>query len=160
MSVHTVCLGWHWQPYRYTRTADDVNGRPVLPLPAWLADIGRAVLDDAYGPGTGHRPDTALVNYYDAAARLGMHQDKDEAVDEPVVSLNIGDTCRFRFGNLTDRGKPYTDVDLVSGDAFVFGRESRFAYHGVPKIYPGTAAPQCGLDRGRINITMRVTGLD
>jgi alkylated DNA repair protein (DNA oxidative demethylase) len=42
----------------------------------------------------------------------------------------------------------------------VFGGESRFAYHGVPKIYPGTAAPQCGLDHGRINITMRVTGLD
>jgi len=160
MSVHTVCLGWHWQPYRYTRTADDVNGRPVLPFPAWLADIGRAVLDDAYGPGSDYRPDTALVNYYDATARLGMHQDKDEAVDEPVVSLSIGDTCRFRFGNVADRGKPYTDVDLVSGDAFVFGRESRFAYHGVPKVYPGTAAPECGLDRGRINITMRVTGLD
>ena len=118
------------------------------------------MLDDAYGPGSDYRPDTALVNYYDAAARLGMHQDNDEAVDEPVVSLSIGDTCRFRFGNVADRGKPYTDVDLVSGDAFVFGRESRFAYYGVPKVYPGTAAPECGLDRGRINITMRVTGLD
>ncbi len=20
MSVRTVCVGWHWQPYRYTRT--------------------------------------------------------------------------------------------------------------------------------------------
>jgi alkylated DNA repair protein (DNA oxidative demethylase) len=159
MSVHTVCLGWHWQPYRYTRTADDVNGRPVLPLPAWLADIGRAVVDDAYGPGSEYRPDTALVNYYDTTARLGMHQDKDETVNEPVVSLSVGDTCRFRFGNVVDRGKPYTDVNLASGDAFVFGRESRFAYHGVPKIHPGTAPPDCGLDHGRINITMRVTGL-
>jgi alkylated DNA repair protein (DNA oxidative demethylase) len=88
-----------------------------------------------------------------------MHRDNDEAVDEPVVSLSIGDTCRFRFGNVADRGKPYTDVDLVSGDAFVFGRESRFAYHGVPMTYPGTADPACGLDLGRINITMRVTGL-
>jgi alkylated DNA repair protein (DNA oxidative demethylase) len=158
MSVQTVCLGWHWQPYRYTRTADDVNGRPVLPLPAWLADIGRAVLDDAYGPGSDYRPDTALVNYYDTSARLGMHQDKDERADDPVVSLSVGDTCRFRFGNVVDRGKPYRDVDLMSGDAFVFGRESRFAHHGVPKIYPGTAPPPCGLDHGRINITMRVTG--
>jgi alkylated DNA repair protein (DNA oxidative demethylase) len=32
MSVRTVCLGWHWQPYRYTRTADDVNGHRVLAL--------------------------------------------------------------------------------------------------------------------------------
>jgi alkylated DNA repair protein (DNA oxidative demethylase) len=159
MSVQTVCLGWHWQPYRYTRTADDVNGHPVLPLPGWLADIGRAVLDDAYGPGSDYRPDTALVNYYDTPARMGMHQDKDERADDPVVSLSVGDTCRFRFGNVVDRGKPYTDVDLMSGDAFVFGRESRFAYHGVPKIYPETAPPHCGLDHGRINITMRVTGL-
>lgn len=89
-----------------------------------------------------------------------MPQDKDEAVDEPVVTLSIGDTGRFRFGNVVDRGKPYTDVDLISGDAFVFGRESRFAYHGVPNIYPGTAPPECGLESGRINITMRVTGLD
>ena len=159
MSVETVCLGWHWQPYRYTRTADDVNGRPVLPLPPWLADIGRAVLDDAYGPGLDYRPDTALVNYYAPAARLGMHQDKDERADDPVVSLSIGDTCRFRFGNVADRGKPYTDIDLMSGDAFVFGRESRFAHHGVPKLFPGTAPSHCGLAHGRINITMRVTGL-
>jgi len=23
MSVKMVCLGWHWQPYRYTRTDDE-----------------------------------------------------------------------------------------------------------------------------------------
>jgi alkylated DNA repair dioxygenase AlkB len=31
-------------------------------------------------------------------------------VNEPVVSLSIGDTCRFRFGNADNRGKPYTDT--------------------------------------------------
>ena len=48
---------------------------------------------------------------------------------------------------------------LASGDAVVFGRESRFAYHGVPRILPGTADPATGVPGGRINITMRVTGL-
>lgn len=33
MSVRTVCIGWHWQPYRYTRTAGDVNGEQVAPFP-------------------------------------------------------------------------------------------------------------------------------
>lgn len=33
MSVRTVCLGWHWQPYRYTRTADDAGGGQVAPFP-------------------------------------------------------------------------------------------------------------------------------
>jgi alkylated DNA repair protein (DNA oxidative demethylase) len=162
MSVQTVCLGWHWRPYRYTRTADDAGGGRVEPLPGWLVELGRDAVRDAYADpaaGRSYRPDAVLINYYDAAARMGMHQDKDERAADPVVSLSIGDTCRFRFGNTAGRGRPYTDVELASGDLFVFGGESRFAYHGVPKIFPGTADPACGLDAGRLNLTMRVTGL-
>jgi alkylated DNA repair protein (DNA oxidative demethylase) len=90
---------------------------------------------------------------------MGMHQDKDERSDAPVVSLSIGDTCLFRFGNTETRGRPYTDVQLASGDLFVFGGPSRFAYHGVPKVYPGTGDPATGLASGRLNLTLRVTGL-
>ncbi len=162
MSVQTVCLGWHWQPYRYTRTADDVNGSPVTPFPGWLADLGRRAVADAYTDPKAARhyePDAALINFYDDKARLGLHQDKDEHSDAPVVSLSIGDTCVFRFGNPHTRGRPYTDVELRSGDLFVFGGPSRFAYHGVPKLLPRTTDPATGLSRGRLNITMRVTGL-
>jgi alkylated DNA repair protein (DNA oxidative demethylase) len=88
-----------------------------------------------------------------------MHQDKDEVADDPVVSLSVGDSCVFRFGTPGRRGKPYTDVVLASGDAVVFGRESRFSYHAVPRILPGTAGEASGVANGRINITMRVTGL-
>jgi len=161
MSVQTVCLGWHWLPYRYTRTAEDVDGAPVKPLPTWFADLARRALLDAYGDAdvaAAYAPDVARVNFYDAAAKLGLHQDKDERSDAPVVSLSLGDTCVFRLGNTVDRGKPYTDVNLLSGDLFVFGGPSRFAYHGVPRVYPGTADPRLGLT-GRLNITTRVTGL-
>ena len=160
MSVKTVCLGWHWQPYKYTRTADDVNGHPVAPFPEWLGDIARAVVAEACGRDdeAQYQPDAAMINYYDDVAKMGMHQDKDETVNEPVVSLSVGGTCRFRFGNVTGRNKPYTDVDLKSGDAFVFGGASRFAFHGVTKMFPHTADLGCGLASGRINITMRVTG--
>jgi alkylated DNA repair protein (DNA oxidative demethylase) len=41
----------------------------------------------------------------------------------------------------------------------VFGGPSRFAYHGVPQVYPGTADPRTGLRSGRVNITLRVTGM-
>lgn len=162
MSVRTVCLGWHWQPYRYTRTADDVNGARVAEFPDWLAGLGRRAVADAYedpAAADGYAPDTALVNFYDGTARLGMHQDKDERSDAPVVSLSIGDTCVFRFGSTRDRGRPYTDVELESGDLFVFGGPSRFAYHGVPRVRPGTGDPAAGLTTGRLNITLRVTGL-
>ncbi|MFE7354100.1 alpha-ketoglutarate-dependent dioxygenase AlkB family protein [Streptomyces sp. NPDC057543] len=163
MSVQTVCLGWHWQPYRYSRTADDVNGARVAEFPGWLAELGRKALADAYGDERAVRtyaPDTALINFYDDAARMGMHQDKEERSGAPVVSLSIGDTCVFRFGNTEHRGKPYTDVELASGDLFVFGGPSRFAFHGVPKICPGTADPATGMGHGRLNLTLRETGLD
>ena len=162
MSVKTVCLGWHWLPYRYSRTADDVGGGPVAPFPEWLAELGRRALVDAYEDamaGEGYEPDAALVNFYDGQAKLGMHQDKDERSDAPVVSLSIGDRCTFRFGNTENRGRPYTDVELASGDLFVFGGPSRFAYHGVPKVRPGTGDPGSGLGCGRLNLTLRVTGL-
>jgi alkylated DNA repair protein (DNA oxidative demethylase) len=67
----------------------------------------------------------------------------------PVVSLSLGDSCVFRFGNAANRGRPWTDVPLESGDLFVFGGPSRLAYHGVPKTLPG----------GRLNITLRESGL-
>ncbi|MFJ8608024.1 alpha-ketoglutarate-dependent dioxygenase AlkB family protein [Streptomyces sp. NPDC093675] len=162
MSVQTVCIGWHWQPYKYTRTAGDVNGERVAPFPGWMVQLGRRALLQAYGDqqaADGYTPDTALINFYDGQARLGMHQDKDERSTAPVVSLSIGDTCAFRVGNTETRTKPYTDIELASGDLFVFGGPSRYVYHGVPKVYEGTADPACGLRSGRLNITMRVTGL-
>ncbi|MCH0541162.1 alpha-ketoglutarate-dependent dioxygenase AlkB [Streptomyces sp. MUM 203J] len=172
MSVRTVCLGWHWLPYRYSRTADDVNGARVVPFPDWLGDLGRAAVAAAYGDGADggglagdraearrYAPDAALVNFYEAEARMGMHQDREERSDAPVVSLSIGDRCVFRFGNPESRGRPYTDVELASGDLFVFGGASRFAYHAVPRVYPGTGDPALGMRAGRLNITLRETGL-
>lgn len=159
MSVQTVCLGWHWVPYRYSRTADDVGGGQVARFPSWLADLGRDAVEAAYGVAdVGYEPDAALINFYDASAKMGMHQDKEEKSLAPVVSLSIGDSCLFRFGNTENRNRPWTDVRLESGDLFVFGGESRLSYHGVMKTYPGTADLALGLE-GRLNITLRVTGL-
>lgn len=159
MSVQTVCLGWHWVPYRYSRTADDVGGGQVAEFPSWLAELGRDAVEAAYGsPDDAYNPDAALINFYDSSAKMGMHQDREEKSLQPVVSLSIGDSCLFRFGNTGSRNRPWTDVRLESGDLFVFGGESRLAYHGVMKMYPGTADPALGLE-GRLNITLRVTGL-
>jgi alkylated DNA repair protein (DNA oxidative demethylase) len=156
MSVRTVCLGWHWRPYRYDRTADD--GTAVKPFPDWLADLGRRALTEAYGDAGAYRPDIALINFYDDAARMGQHQDKDEHSLAPVVSLSLGDSCVFRFGNTENRNRPWSDVELESGDLFVFGGPSRLAFHGVPQTRPGTSPAGIGL-RGRLNITLRESGL-
>ncbi|MGW2488398.1 alpha-ketoglutarate-dependent dioxygenase AlkB family protein [Streptomyces sp. NPDC001606] len=157
MTARQVCLGWHWYPYTYARTAVDGDGAPVKPFPAWLGALARRAAADALGPQDHHAYDIALINFYDGTARMGMHRDSDERADAPVVSLSLGDSCAFRFGNTGTRGRPYTDVELRSGDLFVFGGPSRLAYHGVPRVHPGTAPPWLGLT-GRLNITLRVSG--
>ena len=138
------------------------GGAAVAPMPDWLVELGQAAVAEAYGDPEAarrYRPDTALINFYDDQARMGMHQDKDEKVNQPVVSLSIGDTAIFRFGNTENRNRPYTDVELLSGDLFVFGGPARFTYHGVTKVLPRSADPACGLPAGRLNLTLRMTGL-
>lgn len=160
MSAQTVCLGWHWVPYRYTKVAEDTDGAPVTPMPDVLVELGRRAVGTVHGAGPAavYTPDAALVNFYDATAKMGMHQDKEELVDAPVVSLSLGDDCTFRFGNSEHRNRPYTDVTLRSGDLFAFGGPARWAFHGVPRIHPGTADPALGMT-GRLNVTIRETGL-
>ncbi|WP_030147117.1 MULTISPECIES: alpha-ketoglutarate-dependent dioxygenase AlkB family protein [unclassified Streptomyces] len=157
MTARQVCLGWHWYPYAYARTVVDGDGAPVKPFPGWLGELGSRAVLDALGERVAAY-DIALINFYDGDARMGMHRDSDEKSDAPVVSLSLGDTCVFRFGNTETRARPYTDVELCSGDLFVFGGPSRLAYHGVPRVHAGTAPPGLGLT-GRLNITLRVSGL-
>jgi alkylated DNA repair protein (DNA oxidative demethylase) len=88
-----------------------------------------------------------------------MHRDSDEKVLEPIVSLSLGAACVFRLGNTENRGRPWADVELYSGDLLVFGEASRLAYHGVPKLLPGIDVPDIGLPHGRLNITLRASGM-
>ncbi|THV36444.1 alpha-ketoglutarate-dependent dioxygenase AlkB family protein [Glycomyces buryatensis] len=159
MTARQVCLGWHWLPYRYSATVDDGDGAPVKPFPPELGELAREAVAAAYGEPAAAEYDVALINFYDGDARMGMHQDKEERSTAPVVSLSLGDTCVFRFGNPDSRSRPYTDLELRSGDLFVFGGPSRLAYHGVPRVLPGTAPDRLDLT-GRLNLTLRVTGLD
>ncbi|WP_406280665.1 alpha-ketoglutarate-dependent dioxygenase AlkB family protein [Embleya sp. NBC_00896] len=157
MSVRSVSLGLHWEPYRYTDRLPD--GEPVKPFPAVLGALARRAVADVFGAAATTDPyDIGLVNFYDADARMGLHRDADEASPAPVVSLSIGDTCVFRFGNTETRTRPWTDVELLGGDLVVFGGPSRLAYHGVPRIRPGTGDPRTGLTAGRLNITIRASG--
>jgi DNA oxidative demethylase len=158
MSVRTVCLGWHWIPYRYvTHTAD---GTPVKPMPKLLRELGaRAVEAVGYERAEGYDPDVGLVNFYDATAKMGLHQDKDERVWEPIVSLSLGASAMFRLGNTENRNRPWTDTTLHGGDLVVFGGRSRLAYHGITKVLPNTGPWQTTRPGQRINITLRMSGL-
>ncbi|MFB7375918.1 alpha-ketoglutarate-dependent dioxygenase AlkB [Kitasatospora purpeofusca] len=173
MSVRMVSLGLHWYPYGYRGLAED--GTPVKPFPSELGALARRAVAEAYGAtvgggisgiggiggiagAVGYEPDVAIVNHYPHGARMGLHQDRDERADAPVVSLSLGDTCVFRLGNTETRTRPWTDLELRGGDLLVFGGPARFAYHGVVRTLPGTADPALGLT-GRLNITVRQSGL-
>lgn len=132
--------------YRYARTHPHGAAWPAIP-PAILA-VWRAVSQ------TERVPECCLINFYDDSARMGMHQDKDEAdLDQPVVSISLGDDARFRIGNNTRGGKTES-IWLRSGDVAVMGGAARLRYHGVDKVAPGSSTLLS--KGGRINLTLRV----
>jgi len=132
--------------YRY-QTAHPVSGRAWPPIPHSVLNIWRAV---ASYP---HLPEACLVNFYDSRARMGIHQDRDEEdFAAPVVSISLGDSCRFRYGGLR-RADPSQRLELRSGDVIVMGGAARLIFHGVDKIYPQSSGLLPG--GGRINLTLR-----
>ena len=162
MHVRMLCLGRHWngKTYSYEATRSDFDNLPVPPLPGNLKALAGRI---AQAAGMTLDADLAIVNYYDADGRMGLHQDKDEseaslAAGLPVVSISLGDTARFLFGGLK-RKEPVESRLLESGDAFVFGGPARLRYHGVSRIIPGTAPPEIDLV-GRLNLTFRQYDID
>jgi alkylated DNA repair protein (DNA oxidative demethylase) len=142
-------LGWvsDRRGYRYAPRHPE-TGAPWPPIPAAVLAVWRQVT------GLTRDPDCCLVNYYGEGARMGMHQDRDEAdFSYPVVSISLGDSARFRIGGV-ERGGPTESAMLHSGDVLVMGGAARLAYHGIDRIAFGssTLLPQ----GGRINLTLRV----
>jgi len=141
-------LGWitDERGYRYEPT-HPVTGQPWPPLPPALLALWREVAEYP------HPPQACLINFYAASAKMGLHQDRDEAdFDAPVVSLSLGDSCLFRIGG-PNRRDPTRALRLNSGDVVVLGGDARLAYHGVDRIYPGSSTLLAA--GGRLNLTMR-----
>ncbi|KFB08490.1 alpha-ketoglutarate-dependent dioxygenase AlkB family protein [Nitratireductor basaltis] len=152
MSVRmTNCgtLGWvtdKEQGYRY-QDVHPVTGEPWPAMPGRLSRLWEEVA------GYPHPPEACLVNFYEPEAKMGLHQDRDEAdFDAPVVSISLGDSCLFRIGERT-RGGRTVSLRLDSGDVVILGGEGRLCYHGVDRIYPDTSPLL--KKPGRINLTLR-----
>ena len=118
------------------------------PIPARILKLWHEVT------GVAREPDCCLVNFYREKARMGLHQDRDEAdFSWPVLSISLGDDGLFRIGG-TERGGKTQSVWLRSGDVLMLGGEARLAYHGIDRIRFGTS--QLLSEGGRINLTLRV----
>lgn len=136
--------------YRYERRHP--SGASWPPIPGAVLEIW-----ERFGAGATpslRAPECCLVNYYGEGARMGLHQDRDEAdFAQPVVSVSLGDAGLFRVGNI-ERGGKTESIWLESGDVVVIGGAARLVHHGVDRIR--FASSTLLKDGGRINLTLRV----
>ncbi|QPH10951.1 hypothetical protein C2857_002479 [Epichloe festucae Fl1] len=91
----------------------------------------------------------AIVNFYSPGDTMMMHRDVSEETDKGLVSLSFGCDCLFMVApsgpppfreEQSGKGeqKRYLLLRLRSGDAIYMTQESRYAWHGVPKVIKGT----------------------
>ncbi len=141
-------LGWTTDAkgYRY-QPEHPQTGRPWPAMPQALLTLWAELAGVAQGP------DACLVNRYGPEARMGLHQDKDEAdFAMPVLSVSLGDTAVFRLGG-PRRSDPTRTLRLSSGDVCLLSGPARLWFHGVDRILPGSSRLVPG--GGRLNLTLR-----
>lgn len=147
MMTNCGALGWvaDRDGYRY-QAHHPVTGAPWPAMPERLLALWRDL-------GAPAEPQACLVNLYSSGARMGLHQDRDEAaLDAPVVSVSLGDTAVFRVGG-TVRRSPTRSLRLHSGDVVVFGGPARLMYHGIDRVLAGSSRLLPA--GGRLNLTLR-----
>ncbi len=149
-------LGWvsDRSGYRYQERHPG-TGRPWPAIPPLLLTLWDTLT------GYPAPPEACLINHYDAAARMGLHQDRDEAaLDAPVLSISLGDTAVFRVGG-TARRDPTRSIRLASGDAVLLAGPARLAFHGIDRVLGGSSRLLAGtpLGGGRLNLTLRRVSL-
>ncbi|MGV9008154.1 alpha-ketoglutarate-dependent dioxygenase AlkB [Brevundimonas sp.] len=140
-------LGWvsDREGYRYQPT-HPVTGKAWPPIPDYLLALWSDLT------GWPEPPDACLVNLYRDEARMGLHQDKDEAnMEAPVLSVSLGDTAVFRIG--AAEGGPTRSIRLASGDVCALTGPARLARHGIDRLIAGSSTLVPG--GGRINLTLR-----
>jgi DNA oxidative demethylase len=143
-------LGWvsDRKGYRYQAVHPE-TGAPWPPTPPALLTLWDAL---TCWP---EPPDACLINLYRGGARMGLHQDLDEADrSAPVLSVSLGDTAVFRIG--AAEGGRTRSFRLASGDVCALTGPARLARHGVDRILAGSSSLLPG--GGRLNLTLRRAG--
>jgi alkylated DNA repair protein (DNA oxidative demethylase) len=141
-------FGWFSDQRGYRYVKQHPSGVNWPEIPAEIMSIWRAAAGEVPDP------ECCLVNFYGEGARMGLHQDRDEAnFDWPVVSISLGDDALFRVGG-TERGGKTESIWLQSGDVAVMGGAARLNYHGIDRIKFGSSSLL--KEGGRLNVTLRV----
>lgn len=140
--------GWFSDRSGYRYVPRHPAGGKWPEIPEGVLRVWRDLVSDA------RDPDCCLINYYSGPAKMGLHQDNDEAdYSWPVLSVSLGDEALFRVGG-TKRGGKTQSIWLRSGDVAILGGDARLCYHGIDRVKDGSSTLL--KQGGRINLTMRV----
>ncbi|PVH95151.1 hypothetical protein DM02DRAFT_537962 [Periconia macrospinosa] len=131
---------------------------PNSPPPPFPSDIGQ-LLEDVF---TDTKAEAAIVNLYSPGDTLSMHRDVAESSATGLISVSLGCDAVFIIGTTSSSSSECRDDDaaiqenvvalrLRSGSAVYMSGPSRFAWHGVPQIIPGTC-PEALRTRSQMNM--------
>lgn len=142
----------------------------VLPGASRLADLSKGIIATAHTTDNTLEPvlpTHMLMLLYTASKGMGYHVDDDPNDGDgvaPIVSLTIGTGCLFgvKLEQPDSQGNSTIKLKLRSGDAVVFGGQSRMVSHSVVKVLkqecpapPEVAQATADVGGGRLNFTFR-----
>jgi len=153
---HYMCLGLYWNPVDYMYYPNiPTTDVPTFPITKEYHDFCSKVLHN-YINYRGFSVESALVNYYTASSRLGVHTDKEEMnLNAPVIGLSFGSSCRFYF---EDEHSKMQDILLKGNSIYVFHGTARMMKHGVGTLYNQTlslGSETTLKNKERLSITFR-----
>jgi len=125
-------LGYHfqWTPRKYL---DEYKGEFPDDLRDLCRELAKLLNYDMV-------PEAATLNFYPISKQsMSAHlDDAEDDMSKPIVSVSFGNTVVFLIGGRTRKVKP-TALFIRSGDVVLMGGESRYCYHGVPRMLQSTA---------------------
>ncbi|KAL3449951.1 hypothetical protein BJX65DRAFT_20251 [Aspergillus insuetus] len=125
----TKKLRWVTLGGQYDWTAKVYPSERPPAFPEDIASLLRAAFPET-------EPEAAILNLYSPGNTLSPHRDVSEECDAGLISVSFG--CDGLFLISHDDGEGCEVIRLRSGDAVYMDGTSRFAWHAVPKIIPGT----------------------
>ncbi|KAK7207536.1 hypothetical protein BZA70DRAFT_271569 [Myxozyma melibiosi] len=130
-----VTLGgqYNWTTKQYPSWEPHTKGFPDFPhsLTTLLRGLSSSIFKSSLVP------EASIINFYSDGDILSPHQDVAEKSHADLASLSIG--CEAVFFCGLDKSKPPLQIRVRSGDIILMGGESRFAYHGVGRVWDRTA---------------------
>ncbi|KAI0871935.1 hypothetical protein GGS24DRAFT_509336 [Hypoxylon argillaceum] len=135
-------LSWVTLGGQYNWTEREYPNRPPPEFPRDIAGFLQTLFPETLAQA-------AIVNFYTPRDSMMIHRDVSEQTDKGLVSLSMGCDALFMIApndygkraenkDGTPLKKPYILLRLRSGDAIYMSQESRYAWHGVPKVLKGT----------------------